>query len=144
MEVPELLGTPEIVLLLGLALLVLGPSKLPEVAKSLGAALKEFKKASSEFETKTLGLDGRITESLVGRSQIPTLEDVEANQAPNIIKEEKKLQAKTKTKKRVTEVAEILGVEADGKTPEELWDEVVQRLKIDKVKSMEETKKWLD
>lgn len=55
------------------------------------------------------------------------------------------MQAKTQRKKRVTEVAEILGVEAEGKTQEELWDAVVQRLKVNNVKSRGDTKNgWID
>lgn len=43
------LGTTEIVVILVIALIVLGPSKLPELAKSLGRGLREFRKASSDF-----------------------------------------------------------------------------------------------
>ena len=43
------------------------------------------------------------------------------------------------------EIAEILGVEAEGKTQEELWDAVVQRLKVNNVKSRGDTKNgWID
>ena len=41
------LGPTEILLLLILALILLGPSKLPELARSLGQAINEFKKATS-------------------------------------------------------------------------------------------------
>lgn len=43
------LGGPEIVLILVLALIVFGPRKLPEVGKSVGRMLAEFRKASNEF-----------------------------------------------------------------------------------------------
>ncbi|MCI4397976.1 MAG: twin-arginine translocase TatA/TatE family subunit [Acidobacteria bacterium] len=43
-------GTPEILLILLIALLVFGPQKLPELGKSLGRAVREFKKASSELQ----------------------------------------------------------------------------------------------
>ena len=83
---------------------------------------------------KTHGLDGRIAERWWAGSGSRD-EQVEENQAPKVVKEENKLQAKTQRKKRVTEVAEILGVDAEGKTQEELWDAVVQRLKVNNVKS---------
>ena len=38
----------EWVLIIGLALLILGPGKLPEVAASLGKSIREFRKASTE------------------------------------------------------------------------------------------------
>ncbi|MCR3955372.1 MAG: twin-arginine translocase TatA/TatE family subunit [Gudongella sp.] len=37
------LGMPELILILAIALVIFGPSKLPEIGKSLGKALKEFK-----------------------------------------------------------------------------------------------------
>ncbi len=43
-------GTPEILLILVIALLLFGPQKLPELGKSLGRAIREFKKASSELQ----------------------------------------------------------------------------------------------
>ena len=43
------LGGPELFLILVVALIVFGPKKLPEVGKSLGRMMNEFKKASNEF-----------------------------------------------------------------------------------------------
>ncbi len=37
------LGATELVLILGIALVVFGPSKLPEIGKSIGQAIGEFK-----------------------------------------------------------------------------------------------------
>jgi sec-independent protein translocase protein TatA len=44
------IGAPELLLILGLALLILGPGKLPEVGNALGKTLREFRKASSDVE----------------------------------------------------------------------------------------------
>lgn len=44
------LGTPEILLVLLLALLIFGPAKLPELGKALGRAVREFKRAGSELQ----------------------------------------------------------------------------------------------
>ncbi|MDL1980521.1 MAG: twin-arginine translocase TatA/TatE family subunit [Deltaproteobacteria bacterium] len=41
---------PEVLLILAVALIVIGPKKLPDLAKSLGRAIGEFKKATSEFK----------------------------------------------------------------------------------------------
>lgn len=47
------LGAPELILILAIALVVFGPAKLPEIGKSLGKALGEFKsqtnKVTEEF-----------------------------------------------------------------------------------------------
>ncbi|MBF0204288.1 MAG: twin-arginine translocase TatA/TatE family subunit [Desulfamplus sp.] len=44
------LGMPEILLILAIALMVIGPKKLPDLAKTLGRAMGEFKKAAYEFK----------------------------------------------------------------------------------------------
>lgn len=44
------IGPWELVLVLVIALIVFGPGKLPEVAKSLGKGINEFKKASNEVK----------------------------------------------------------------------------------------------
>ena len=43
-------GWSEILLVLLVALLVLGPTKLPDIAKGLGKGLREFKKAMNSLE----------------------------------------------------------------------------------------------
>jgi sec-independent protein translocase protein TatB len=44
------IGMPEMILILAVALIVIGPKKLPDLAKSLGRALGEFKKATKDFK----------------------------------------------------------------------------------------------
>jgi sec-independent protein translocase protein TatA len=44
------IGMPELIIILVIALIVIGPHKLPELAKSLGKGLAEFKKASENFQ----------------------------------------------------------------------------------------------
>ena len=44
------IGMPEMIVILVIALIVIGPNKLPELAKSLGKGLAEFKKASEDFQ----------------------------------------------------------------------------------------------
>jgi len=50
------LGAPEIIVILIVALLVFGPKKLPEIGKSLGKGIREFRKATREL-TSTLESD---------------------------------------------------------------------------------------
>jgi sec-independent protein translocase protein TatA len=42
------IGAPELIVLLVIALVVLGPGKLPDVAASLGKSLREFRKAATD------------------------------------------------------------------------------------------------
>jgi len=46
------IGLPEMLLILAVALLVFGPKKLPEVGRSLGKAIREFKKSTEEIKEK--------------------------------------------------------------------------------------------
>ena len=44
------IGMPELILILVVALVVLGPKKLPELARSIGKGLAEFKKSAEELK----------------------------------------------------------------------------------------------
>ena len=44
------LGMPEILMILAIALIVIGPKKLPDLAKTLGRALGEFKRSAQDFK----------------------------------------------------------------------------------------------
>jgi TatA/E family protein of Tat protein translocase len=44
------IGGGELFLILVIALIVFGPSKLPEIGKNLGKALGEFKRATNDFQ----------------------------------------------------------------------------------------------
>ena len=50
------MGATELILILGIALVILGPSKLPEIGKSIGLAFGEFKseanKATHDLNTE--------------------------------------------------------------------------------------------
>ena len=46
------IGLPELVVILVIALLIFGAGKLPEVGKSLGNSIKEFKKAMKDKPEK--------------------------------------------------------------------------------------------
>ena len=48
------IGIPELVLILVIALVVFGPGKLPEIGKAVGKSLREFRSASTEYNTKTI------------------------------------------------------------------------------------------
>lgn len=44
------IGFPELLLIMALALIVLGPKRLPDLARALGRGLSEFKRASDELK----------------------------------------------------------------------------------------------
>lgn len=72
------IGMPELIVILVIALIVIGPHKLPEMAKSLGKGLAEFKKASDDFQNnikeearKVEAQEERKAEQPVAQEQAP-------------------------------------------------------------------------
>jgi TatA/E family protein of Tat protein translocase len=51
------IGMPEFLLILVVALVVLGPKRLPELARSLGKGLAEFKKSTESLKENFIGED---------------------------------------------------------------------------------------
>ncbi|PFN98554.1 twin-arginine translocase TatA/TatE family subunit [Bacillus sp. AFS076308] len=48
------IGIPGLILILTLALIIFGPSKLPEIGRAFGSTLREFKKATRAIVTDDL------------------------------------------------------------------------------------------
>ncbi len=44
------IGTPELIVILIVALIIIGPKKLPDIAKAMGRALGEFRRATDEIK----------------------------------------------------------------------------------------------
>ena len=55
------IGMPELIIIFVIALIIFGPRKLPELGRSLGKSLAEFKKASNELRS-TLEEEIRVEE----------------------------------------------------------------------------------
>jgi sec-independent protein translocase protein TatA len=55
------IGMPELIIIFVIALIIFGPRKLPELGRSLGKSLAEFKRASNELKS-TLDEEIRIEE----------------------------------------------------------------------------------
>ena len=55
------IGMPELIIIFVIALIIFGPRKLPELGKSLGRSLNEFKKASNDLQN-TLEQEIRLEE----------------------------------------------------------------------------------
>lgn len=69
------IGFPELLVILVIALMVIGPKKLPDIARALGRAMAEFKRATDDFkrnlaeETRTQDLRDQILSG--GKLQAP-------------------------------------------------------------------------
>ena len=76
------IGVPELIILLVVALIVFGPRKLPELGRSLGRSLQEFKRASSDLRS-TLDDEIRAEEhKVVPPAPVPAPTDPAALSSP--------------------------------------------------------------
>ena len=98
----------ELLIILVILLLILGPTKLPALARGLGKAIREFKKASAGFYDEEPAPGATQASAGPPKAQALTTE----------------VQVDDKT---ITSLAERLGISAEGKSSEELKVEVVKR-----------------
>jgi TatA/E family protein of Tat protein translocase len=68
------IGMPELIIILVVALIIFGPRKLPELGRSLGRSLGEFKKASNELQ-RTLEEEIKVEETKEQRTKIRAEQD---------------------------------------------------------------------
>lgn len=57
------IGIWELVLILALVLMLFGPSKLPELGRSVGKTIKEFRRSSTGFDSDAITIDNETVES---------------------------------------------------------------------------------
>ncbi len=89
-----MIGSQELLIIFGLIVLLFGASKLPELARSMGTSMGEFKKAQKESEVSLKNFEKSLSD--------PT--------APK--------------KTKLQETAEKLGIDVRGKTEDQLLDEI--------------------
>lgn len=94
------IGQTEMILIIVAIIILFGASKIPELARSLGRATGEFKKAKEEGERE--------------------LKDVEKS-----IKEGKPIEEKSS---KIKQMARDLGIAAEGKSDEQLLDEIKKKM----------------
>ncbi len=94
-------GGQEWLLILLVVFLLFGASKLPEVARSLGKSVAEFKKAQRESEMELKEFERELRESKYSKSE---------------------------RRRKLEKIARELGIDPEGKSDEELLDEINKAL----------------
>lgn len=64
------IGMPELIIIFVIALIIFGPRKLPELGRTLGKSLSEFRRASNELKS-TLEEEIRLDEQQTAAPSIP-------------------------------------------------------------------------
>ncbi len=91
------IGLPELILIMAIALIVVGPEKLPELAKALGKGIVELKKAASSLKES-------FEED---ENETPSWDPEDLKQHPNkLLEAYKKLPEDSKPEKPATEISE--------------------------------------
>lgn len=75
-------GMPELIVIFVIALVVFGPRRLPEIGRSLGAAIAEFKRATNELQ-RTLEEEVRAEEARSTATSTPSRVDAASAASPS-------------------------------------------------------------
>lgn len=75
------IGMPELIIILVIALIIFGPRKLPELGKSLGRSINEFKKASTDLQN-TLEQEIKIEEQKENAAKVRAEQDTASAAIP--------------------------------------------------------------
>jgi len=89
-----MIGSTELIVIFGVIILLFGANKLPELARSMGSSMGEFKKAQTESERNLKEFEKSLSEPI------------------------------TLKKTKLQETAEKLGIDIKGKTDDQLLDEI--------------------
>jgi sec-independent protein translocase protein TatB len=71
------IGFPELLFILVLALLIFGPRRIPEIGRTLGKAMGEFRRATTDFK-RTLNLEAALDEDPVRKPPPPVAPPAQA------------------------------------------------------------------
>ena len=108
------LGPMEIAFFLGIVLLLFGPDKIPQIAKSVGKATREYQRALKDVTDSGDSLMSEVKGNSTGMS---------SNVSTPVSNDQKALDRE----KAIFEQAKMLGITTAGKTIDQIVDEILSR-----------------
>ena len=108
------LGPMEIAFFLGIVLLLFGPDKIPQIAKSVGKATREYQRALKDVTDSGDSLMSEVKGNSTGMS---------SNVSTPVSNDQKTLDRE----KAIFEQAKMLGITTAGKTIDQIVDEILSR-----------------
>ena len=89
------IGMPELIIIFVIALIIIGPKKLPDLARALGKGMTEFRKATNEIKSNLdigddlKGIEEELADSVSGMVREAEMEEKDDMQAEPVIEEGK-------------------------------------------------------
>ncbi|MBW1785397.1 MAG: twin-arginine translocase subunit TatB [Deltaproteobacteria bacterium] len=78
------IGMPELIIILVVALIIIGPKKLPDLARALGKGMAEFRKATDEIK-ESLNIEEELKE--VKEDLADSISGIDVSELPEPVKE---------------------------------------------------------
>lgn len=120
------IGLPELILILVIALIIFGPRKLPDIGRSIGRGIREFRQATTEI-SKTVSLDDDedeiMSETKAAKEKKKENEDVVSANVESETKETITGENQTEPSEDAQPDPEVKAEDVDGSSDEESSDE---------------------
>ena len=107
------IGMPELMIIMVIALIVIGPQKLPDLARSLGKGLAEFKKATDDFKS-SIDTETRSAEEKEHQARLAEAKaKAEMEMEKETLKQSEELRAKVENAAATAEEPKVRAAQAE-------------------------------
>ncbi|RMF91107.1 MAG: twin-arginine translocase TatA/TatE family subunit [Methanobacteriota archaeon] len=122
-------GGTELLVVLAIAVILFGPKKLPELARTLGQAVGEYHRAQREFEAEVRKTSTAIDREISSVTAAEPRMAAPKAQAPGPVEAPQKPSSPPAASREVREIARNLGIDTANKTDSQLLREISLKTK---------------
>ena len=129
-------GGTELLVVLAIAVVLFGPKKLPELARTIGLAMGEYHKATREFENEMKKASTTVDKEITGatspeltKTPPPKAINTKSSSQSTAIGKSTISGTPPKASKSVRNIASNLGIDTNNKTDSELLQEISSKTK---------------